>query len=158
MSKPCDYKRHFPGTGVFFQDEDMNQDAEDEERSQMRPYSYDEVGMIEKLGERDCYQNSYFTEGMKEAVVDASIVEGKVEQWCDNDQYQLCTEAMRQCDFRGHEIEGLCFKAEQMSTQQGIRKHGERGKASALKEMQNFAVKNEMHGEMPCKEFPRNER
>ena len=53
--------------------------------------------------------------------------------------------------FRQNEIVELSFKAQQWSVQQGIRKFGDEGKKSAMKEIKNLAVKNNCFGEVDYK-------
>ena len=69
-------------------------------------------------------------------------------KWKDDDQCKLCQEALRWLGFHGTDVDELCFKAEQMSMQRDIKVHGEKGKASAMKEIRNLAKRNEYFGEV----------
>ena len=60
-------------------------------------------------------------------------------------------EALDWLGFRQNEIVELSFKAQQWSVQQGIRKFGDEGKKSAMKEIKNLAVKNNCFGEVDYK-------
>ena len=51
-------------------------------------------------------------------------------------------------DFKHDKVEGLCFKIDQCSAQKGIKMFGDEGKASAMEEMRNLAVKNDCFGEL----------
>ena len=48
---------------------------------------------------------------------------------------------MKWCGFKGDEIEELCFKTEQLIMLKGAQKHGDKGKASEIKDIRNLAVK-----------------
>ena len=49
---------------------------------------------------------------------------------------------------RGHEVEDLCFKAEQMSMQKETKSYGVKGKELVIKEIRNIAKKNDCFGEI----------
>jgi len=63
----------------------------------------------------------------------------------------LYHEALNWLGFKQNEIVELSFKAQQWSVQQGIRKFGDVGKKSAMKEIKNLAVKNNCFGEVDYK-------
>ena len=45
----------------------------------------------------------------------------------------------------------LYLKTEQYSMQKGVKLHGEKGKISVMKEIQNLAIKNQCFNEIVCK-------
>ena len=80
---------------------------------------------------------------MLEEKADSVNADIPTKKWDDTGKCQLCHEVLQWLHFKGNEIEGLCFKTEQCSTQKGIKKFGEKLKTSAMKEMRNLAVKND---------------
>ena len=57
---------------------------------------------------------------------------------------------MQWLDFKGDEIEGLCFKTDQHKIQAGVKTFGGEWKTSAMKEIRNLAIKNNCFGELKC--------
>ena len=55
---------------------------------------------------------------------------------------------MQWIDCQLDEVKGLCCKTERLSMQSGVKKYGDEGKKSALKEMKNLVVKNDCFGEV----------
>jgi len=107
--------------------------------------------MIKRLSTGIFYQDSYFREDIEETKLNVGNYSEFVERWDDKDQYQLYHEALDWLGFRQNEIVELSFKAQQWSVQQGIRKFGDEGKKSAMKEIKNLAVKNNCFGEVDYK-------
>ena len=60
----------------------------------------------------------------------------------------MCHEALQWIDFKGDEIEGLCFKTEQHNMQEGVKKFGGEGKISTMKDVRNLSIKNDCFGEL----------
>ena len=143
ISKPYDYSKHFPETAhVQMIDEGSGAGL------WLKPYYYDDEDVISKLGEGTFYRDSCFSENVVEQKIDSVNVDVLMQKWNDQDQHQLHHEALQWINYQGDEIEGLCMKTEHISTQSGVKKHGEEGKTSAMKEMRNLAVKNDRFKEV----------
>ena len=71
---------------------------------------------------------------------------------CDAEEYALYVEALEWFEFDQDEISSMVFKAKQMNIQQGIKKFGDDGKRSALKEIENLTG-NECFGEIEYEEL-----
>ncbi len=67
------------------------------------------------------------------------------------EEYNLYMEALAWCDYQPNEIETLVYKTKQMRVREGIRRHGDEGKASAMKEVTNL-VENDCFGETEYEE------
>ena len=140
VSKPCDYKTNFPGTA--------HTQVVGEDGRWLKPYYYDELSMVDKLGSGIFCSNSYFSDEVIVDNVNSDKVDSTIERWDDHDQYQLYHEALQWLNYTGDEVEGLCLKTKQHSIQQGIKAFGEKGKESAMKEMKNLAIKNDCFDEV----------
>ena len=68
--------------------------------------------MVNHLSKGTFYQDSYFNEEVVESQCVAVEVDTPIEKWSDRDQHQLHHEALQWLDFKGDEIERLCFKTE----------------------------------------------
>ena len=72
----------------------------------------------------------------------ANYIEIDKIQKIDKQEYQHYVEAMKWCDAKQSDIEGMMFAAKQMSIQKGIKDYKEAGKASAMKEILNLTGNN----------------
>ena len=105
--------------------------------------------MVEKLSNGNFYRDSCFEENLAvEHCDEPQLAKNKIEKSNSHDQYQLCAESLKWLNFRSDEIDEFCFKAEQMSIQEGVTKHGQKGKESVMKEIRNLAEKNECFREV----------
>ena len=106
------------------------------------PYCHYSVELKEKLGVRHYYRHSYFVEVAVEETLSNGNMNGKIDERNDDDQFQLCRDAMTWLGYDGDEITELCFKQQHMSMQKCINTHGQKVKDSAVKEMKNLTLKN----------------
>jgi len=143
--KPYDWAKHFPETA-------HTQYREGAEGTWSRSYYIDNTSsMVKRLSTSMFYQDSYFREDIEETKLKSGNYSEVIECWDDKDQYQLYHKALDWLGFRQNDIVELSFKAQQWSVQQGIRKFGDEGKKSAMKEIKNLAVKNNCFGEVDYK-------
>ena len=104
---------------------------------------------VEKLSIEIFCRNLYFNTDSRINQYDAlqySI--NQIKKWSKNNQYQLCTEALKQLNFCSDKIDKFYFKAKQMSIQQGIRKHSQQEKDLVTKATRNLAEKKECFGKV----------
>jgi len=133
--KPYDWPKLFPETA-------HTQYREGAEGTWSHPYYIDDTNnMIKRLSTGTLYQDSYFREDIEETKLKVGNYSEFIERWDDKDQYQLYHEVLDWLGFGQNEIVELSFKAQQWSIQQGIRKFSDEGKKSAMKEIENLAVK-----------------
>ena len=95
----------------------------------------------------------YFNDNIVKKSKNTVDLDGLMFKWDDDYQHQLCQEALQ---FMGHtfnEVEGMCLKTEHFSSQSDVRRCGEKGKISAIKDARNLVEKNECFGEV-SKESP----
>ena len=64
-----------------------------------------------------------------------------------DEQYQLYVEALLWFNYTNDKVSKMIFNAKQWSIKKGIKKYGDKGKKSALKEIRNLTVKNNYFGE-----------
>jgi len=150
--KPYNWAKHFPETA-------RTQYREGAEGTWLRPYYIDDKNnMMKRLSTCIFYQDSYFREDIEETKLKGGNYSEFIESWDDKDQYQLYHEALDWLGFRQNEIVELSFKAQQWSIQQGIRKFGDEGKKSTMKEIENLAVKNNCFGEVNYKSLSQEQK
>ena len=73
--------------------------------------------MIDKRGDVLCYNESYFADDVVEEDLNRFSHQEEIERWTEQDYHQLCHESLQWAGFNGAEIEGLCFKAKNISVQ-----------------------------------------
>ena len=61
----------------------------------MKHYYYDDADIVDKLGSGVYYSQLYFGEGVEIKELDNNAVDAPIEQWNDQDQYQLYYEALQ---------------------------------------------------------------
>ena len=85
------------------------------------------------------YHSRFFLEGITVTCFD---LPNHVEQIASLDigQYQLYVEAFEWFEFDLKDLSSMVFKAKQMSIQEWIRRYGDDGKESAMKEIQNLTT------------------
>ena len=106
--------------------------------------------MIDKLSDGMHCSESYFNENMVEEHITTVEADEPIDRWDDKDHHQLYHEALNSMGYNFDDVEGMCLKSEQLIMQKGIKKHGDKGKMPAMKEMHNLATKNDCFGELEC--------
>ena len=129
MSKPYNFATKFPETAHY-----QGSELRSGNSVCLRPHYYDSEDLMQKLSYGIFCRDSYFPTDVKINNYDGvPHCIGQIKRWDNDDQYQLCHEALAWLDFRVDEIAEFCFNAQQMSVKQGIKKYGEKGKESVMK-------------------------
>ena len=112
----------------------------------LHPYYHDkELGF--HLGAGFTYNNSYFSDNLTVTNVHSTEYTESILS-LEINEYRLYTEALHWLQFNQDETANMIFKMKQMNIQQGINRYGNKGKKSAMKEIQNI-TKNKCFGEIP---------
>lgn len=114
----------------------------------IKPHYYDEVDMADRLNEGQFYHELHFNTGVSEKQIKSVKADELIRKWDDMDQHQLRHEALQWLEHNFNEIDGMCLKTEQLSLQSGVKRYGDEGKQSAMKEMLNLTEKNDCFGEL----------
>ena len=103
----------------------------------LRPY-YQDDDLNRHIGPGVTYPASFFSTGIKVTELDVPAFEEQITSLDGVDQYSLFQEELTWFDFDVDEVSSMSFKAKQMSMQKGVKRYGDSGKKSALKEIENL--------------------
>ena len=103
-SKPCNYADKFPGR--------TNVQIDSGNVTWIKPCCFDDIDMVDNLSKGTFYHNSCFSEDIVESQHVTGETDVPIERWSERYQHQSNHDSLQWIDFKGGEIEGLCFKTE----------------------------------------------